>query len=166
MKRPTSRDISRYAVAEEMLDDVMAFLDPGEDKKSVLDDLATALEYAGTDGYEIAKYLDDRKSWNITADMVESFDRASMIEYKLTSDAVKKWVSFYAIASKFKQGDAVEVEVRKTKYHGEIVSIDTKEAKYTVYIEALGHVKSGQGTVGIVLPFEQVESFIFQAQAV
>lgn len=50
MKRPTSRDISRYAVAEEILDDVMAFMDPDEDSKSVLNDLATAIDHAGTAG--------------------------------------------------------------------------------------------------------------------
>ena len=51
--------------------------------------------------------------------------------------------------------DGVYTVVQK---RGEIVKIDAERAEYTVFCAEDGHVRSGQGTYGYVIPYEDVSS--------
>lgn len=69
---------------------------------------------------------------------------------------VLEWIRDSHIQPQRKLNDKVRFAYRDEKVAGEIVGIDTERGRYTVYVEALGHVKSGHGTLGIVVDFETI----------
>jgi hypothetical protein len=158
-KRPQFNEVSCRAVAEKIADDVVTWCQGKTNRDEVIADLEKAIAY-GEDGYSIAKYLDTSRGWDVDADLVEILDRTFFEKLALHDKAVNEWVLAYSIKPKLEAGAAVTVHNRSTGnkvVDGQIVSIDEKRGRYTVFIEALGHVRSGCGTTGVVLPFEDVE---------
>jgi hypothetical protein len=122
-------------------------------------DLCVALRYGSSDGYEIARRLDDM-GWDVDSMLVEALN-GDPIDSALRTH-VGQWVKFAGITPHFTVGDKVSITFKwfdPGTYDGEIARIDEWQATYTVRVPALGHVADGQmGTQGRVLTFEEVES--------
>jgi hypothetical protein len=111
------------------------------------------------DGYRLARSLEESYGWDADMDLAQSLDAASVIVGALVREATARWVAANSIRPKKAIGDMVSVETRNNEgrrgtYTGEIVAIDEAHAAYTVMIEALGHVREGTGTHGIIVPYE------------
>jgi hypothetical protein len=112
------------------------------------------------DGYELAKEMEDRFYYEPDSDLVEIMDNAHCAVLDAHDRIVEKWIVENSIKPRFAIGARVSFKRNqgdKLLYNGEIVHINEKQGKYTVFCEDLGHVRSGCGTHGVVLPFEAVE---------
>jgi len=157
--RPKYADIPAKTIAEKLADDVLSWLRGESTREQVVADLEKAIAY-GHDGYDIAKYLDQFCSWGVDSQLVEILDNAFSVRSQLHDNAVQEWVLACSIKPALPVGAKVKVKNRAAKSNvvdGEVVSINEKRGTYTVFIEALGHVRKGMGTTGIILTFEEVE---------
>lgn len=136
-----------------------------------LEELSKALFKKSLDfysnGYELAKFLDDEFYITPNSSLVEALDDIGYILNRVLDEAVEDWVRQDHIEPKFKVGDTVTIEIKfgkdKGTYNdGKIYDIDHTKAKYSINVPSLGHKdpndKTTYGTLGIVLPFEEVES--------
>lgn len=69
---------------------------------------------------------------------------------------IRSWVLNARVKARQKIGDVVSFEHKGSKVDGEIINIDPTAAKYTIYVESLGHVKAGVGTLGLIVQFETI----------
>jgi hypothetical protein len=107
-------------------------------------------------GYHLAKFLDDL---GIEPDvqLVEILDGTWAIADSFLNKAIKEWVYQYNILPGNNIGDMVSIEIgRNNIVTGEITNINADLAKYTVCCESQGHVKTGIGTHGSIVNFEDV----------
>lgn len=111
------------------------------------------------DGYKLARTLDRDYLWEINEDLVEALAEADGFLDESLRASVRDWVRAYQVQPQFSVGDAVEFErFRKGRVLGEIVEINRELATYTIFCESLGHVRTGPGMLGSVLPYEQVKA--------
>ncbi len=160
MNRPKFSEITNRAVADKLADDVMQWIGNEAIWEQVIADLEYALGY-GIDGYSIAKHLERGRNWDADAELVEAVEGAYFIKHALYDAAVQDWVVANAIKPKLPVRKSVKVKNRASNdevVDGVISSIDEKRGTYTVFVESMGHVRPCSGTIGIVLPFEEVES--------
>lgn len=137
--------------------DLLTEGDEEESLQSVADDLFEELGSSG-DGYEIAKNLERNHGWSPDARMVEILDGASSYQWEAYERGVKEWVAATGVKPKLEVGATVSVLLLdQAVVTGEVVGITLEVATYTLFIEALGHVRSGHGTHGIIKHFEDVE---------
>jgi hypothetical protein len=112
-------------------------------------------------GYDLAKEMEGL-GYEPDAQLVDILDSAVFHLYSVENRKLAEWVVASGARPKLKVGDRVKVRkflADKTLYDGEIVSIDEKQGKYTVFSEALGHVRPpSQGALGIVHAWEDVEA--------
>ncbi len=152
-KRPTLRDAAVIdRAAEAMWPRIQAWdgHDPLRDDKA---DLRKALRW-NTDGFKLARDLD---AWCPDAALVEILDGAAFALFDALNEETKAWVAANGIAASLPVGAKVSfVDSGKTQT-GEVTRVHSDVAKYTVFCEALGHVRSGTGTHGFVLAVEDVE---------
>lgn len=125
---------------------------------------------------QIAQYLEKRHLWASNEKLVEILDMVDVEANAVHREAVAAWVSSNAIRPKKAVGDIVEVppragEFRLRRLAGEIVGINEEQATYTVFVADRGHVRTGLGTHGHILPFEDFhdlaappEEFVLSSQ--
>jgi hypothetical protein len=144
-------------VAECLIND-MAILDPdvSHRDKLIYDVLKTLKIEHDWDGYNLAKTLEDAFHWSCNTELVSILDNADLYRSQHHSACVREWVERNKIAPKLCVGDLCKYLDGKTKRVGEIVKVDAKHALYLVRFDSLGHVKSGEGTHGLLLPSEKV----------
>jgi hypothetical protein len=131
---------------------------PAELEAELIDTLQRAAPLF--DAYDMAKYMESKHGWSSDADLVDILDDAEMEAYSIRQTKVEEWVASNAIRPKKAIGDVVRVNAGAAngllaQADGEIVSIDEQRATYTVMVAELGHVRTGVGTHGLVLPYEQ-----------
>lgn len=157
--KPNCKEVVRLA-AEMLLPKVIEWLKEGgddraeEERDQILDDLADAIEYED-DGFRIAEQLKSNHYWEPDAGLVEILDRH--YKYDAYKDLVKKWVKENDIKPELAIESSVTVTVKGKSVNGIITNINNDTAEYTVCCESLGHVRSGIGTHGTILPYEEVK---------
>ncbi len=122
-------------------------------------DVIEALEYCHLGGYSSAQCL-DRKGWMPDAGLVEIFDDAIVDFTDAIKDLTREWVKLNGVTTTLNVGDIVTFKSpQKSSEHvtGEITKIFVDEARCLVYSEQLGHVKTGPGSYGVYLPYEQLQ---------
>jgi hypothetical protein len=164
--RPTRRDkavIQRAAVLllKRLRDNVSEPFDPEDSEDVVIRQIEKALTYAhGDDGYEIAKRLED-EGWDVTTSLVEEVDGGCL--WEAYDECVAKWVAEQSRTPQLVIGTTVVVHPNSFEKlqtaHGEITAISQERGTYTVLVPSWGHVRSGTGTHGRILPWEQVEGW-------
>lgn len=156
-ERPGPNDEAVDALlAERMLGRVLDWLRQSGEKDPDGDEVREELEEVmelETDGYQIARNLDN-KGWDVDADLVAILDSAQSKRYFIANELVAKWVTDNNILPPLAVGAIVGFKQERNTYAGEITKIDAKHATYTVFCGELGHVREGNGTYGVILPYE------------
>lgn len=122
---------------------------------------ALAQEAPLFDAYRITRALEDNHGWACDRDTVSTFDDAGHVVARLVLEATANWVARCAIKPRLKVGDPVKIDTKgsralKGPCDGEIIAIDEQHATYTVMVPVLGHVRTGCGTHGLIVPYEQL----------
>ncbi|BDU76251.1 hypothetical protein [Mesoterricola sediminis] len=154
-----NEDIKRLVV-EECMEDVLEWFNEEKDEEEqeeireqlldVLDDFS--------DGYEMAKTLEDRHFWDANSSLVELLDGVS--SHEVHGKAVLAWIRDNDVKPKLAVGAQVKVKKwshDKDTLDGEIIKI-SEDGRYTVFIPSQGHVRSGCGTHGQIFDWEEVEA--------
>lgn len=154
-KRPYSlTEEAARQVAEQMLDDVVGWLNNNFDEDEVLKELTdTFMDCPNWDGYALTKYLEDNSCYSGDRELVDIMDRADTLLHAKLSELQRDWVAKNEIKPRFKVGDPVTVRDHK----GAIMQVDPIYAKYAVFIPGKC-VKSGVGTHAYIYTFEEVEA--------
>ena len=108
------------------------------------------------DGFELAKAMEDEFHIIGCMGLCEILDNFYWQVYQIAEKAMKSWVEINDVKPDHKIGDKVTWEMtpgRDTEFL--IVGID-KCARYTLFSEAAGHVRTGEGTHGFLVEFEKV----------
>ena len=158
-------EILRKNVVDELLDDKYAgmltdYFDDLDDAKNCIN---VVLEKCNnTDGYYIARELDDEYCIEPDAKLVDFLDGIDSIVYSQYKKLEKQWVIDNDIKPKFNVGDTVKIISTKSNklVNGEITKIDTDVAEYYIFISEDGHVKQGQGTHATIKKFEDIEKLV------
>jgi len=161
MNRPTLYDeVVARAFAEKLVQKIKPFVE-GDDTNTTVQELICVLAEVATDGdyeaYKMARELDDNHHWEVSADLVSTLDAAIPLAYEARDRLVEQWVKEENITPVFSVGDRVQVRGR-AKFSGEITKIDTRLAQYLVFCPEKGHVRSGSGTHGTFVNFEDAEA--------
>lgn len=163
--RPTSHDDSVLEQAASVLvEQYNGWLEEGgdepDDEREIIEILKKVLaDSYNFDGYKICRDLERHYHIDPDSQLVEIMDDVGFLISSAEQTAVQNWVKRFGIQPRFKVGDKVSVgHPIKGKHLGEITKVDEKEAKYTIYVEAIGHVREGSGTHGWIKNFEEVEN--------
>lgn len=157
--RPT--EVDPREVALRLLPDVLAWmrgdngrmLDPDQ-VDSVTKQLADVLD-GYSDGYALARDL-DREGWIPDSELVEILDNAQHLWNAVEEDNVAAWVERYNVQCPFVEGQPIEFRTSRAPVYllGEVTDIYAKHAKVVVFCQSLGHVREGNGTRGVIVPYE------------
>lgn len=105
--------------------------------------------------FRMARNLDN-DGWDVNDDLTDVLSDAQAYGHMAHNAVVAEWVAKYDIRPPLPIGARVRCKVQRVEHVGEVTAIDAKRATYTVLVEALGHVRDGNGTHGVVLPYEAV----------
>jgi len=170
MKDPVTKRPSRYddgvnrAVAEALLPRVVRWLEPAggmlseEEHREILEQLTAACNF-NDDGYEVVKALDDRFMWDVDSELVGVLDAVPFERIGAHKKVVEAWVEQHGPAPKYSVGQRVAFRWPRCdkKVVGEVTRLEARTAQYVVFCEEIGHVRSGTGTTGVYLNYEDVE---------
>ena len=146
----------REAVARSFKSEVDEWSRAGNVSGDVLEDIAAALAHASSwDGFDLAREL-QREGRECNFELCEILEGAYYRGTQALDGFVAEWVRANDIKPALKVGDAVQIVQHRVTYRGEIASVNTGQALYTVFVPDLGHVREGIGTHGTILPFEMV----------
>jgi hypothetical protein len=153
--RPTYKDPAVVrTVAEALAPQVAEWAGDGVDE-NLITELENALRYS-IDGYEMAKSL-ERTSYFPDAALVEILDEAAVHSSNALDEAQRKWMSNSNLQP-LTVGSLVSFRHQGVETIGEVVSNNVLLGKSTVFVAALGHVRSGTGTHGFVVNWEDLKS--------
>jgi hypothetical protein len=161
-KRPSYQDRQiNVQVARRLLPRFAALAQDWASPAEVERELIDTLEHSAPlyDAYCMAKYLESNHGWASDAELVAMLDYAEMEAYSIREEAIAEWVKVNAIRPKKTIGEMVRVTtpapdgVRK-EFDGEIIGVNEQVATYTVMVSELVHVRTGVGTHGVIVPFE------------
>lgn len=151
-----------HAVARKVLDAMPVGTASQGNEEDAIADIEAALrsEATGFDEYRMTRYLDDR-GWMCDSTIVDAFSIVKGEMSQAVRNATALWVKQHHVKPRLDIGASVKVlaweaNQGELEYEGEVVSIDAEQAKYTVMIPALGHVRTGCGTHGLIVPFEKL----------
>ena len=126
------------------------------DNDYLLEDIVNA-SFGETDAYQIAKNL-DANGWSPDAELVDILDTIFTEQYHAREAAEKQWVKDNGLQAPNLQSKVTckghEPKVPSTAIG--IVIQNFESGKSSVYFESLGHVKTGIGTNGTLLPWEDL----------
>jgi hypothetical protein len=106
----------------------------------MISDIREAMRYGDTDGYELAKDLEERRwgAWEVDASLVATLDRAYGVQMRHIDDAVEAWLPTSGLVAP-EVGATVRLKVSITHPVGQgvIKSVDYRRGKATIdrYIE-------------------------------
>lgn len=152
--RPSDRDPAVIrAVVEKLTKPILAWLNEAgsvDDEGDSLESLERVLSDAyDWDGYRLAQDLERWHYWQPDAALVEILSDAEHLRYEAHKKAVTAWSQANGLTPKYAVGQRVRF---RTFHHGpqegEIVGVDAKLLRYTVFVAALGHVRRGEPVTG------------------
>ena len=154
-------DVVTQIVAEKVCDMLMEWLptcgDNNSDRQEILKHAKELVSYRCRDGYESAKYLDDYYGYLPDSELVEMLDGVGSIVSDVHDKAVCNWAASNNIQPKYNVGDKIKFKRHnKEIITGEIINVSMKTQTYIVFCESEGHVRSGCGTLGIYVEWENV----------
>lgn len=169
--RPTHRDSTiLLSVAQKVLAAMPSGTIADSDTENALNDIVNALrrEAPGFDEYRMTRYLEE-SGWACDRTIMDAFDIAGGEAFHAVREATKQWVRANSIKPRLSVGAQVKVMARaatmaKEEFDGEVVTVDAEQAAYTVMIPALGHVREGNGTHGIIFHFEELHPLATPAE--
>lgn len=169
--RPTHRDPAILAaVALKVLEAMPAGTITERNREGAIADITRALrsEAPAFDEYRLTKQLEEC-GWDCDRGIMDAFEVASGEAFQCVREATKQWVTANSIKPRLAVGAQVKLMVRarsfaKEEFEGEIVAVDADQANYTVMIPALGHVREGSGTHGIIIQFEELHPLASPAE--
>lgn len=141
-------------IVEELIREYGEGIVEGE-KDLATEQITEAIGYSD-DGYKICRDLES-EGWDPDARMVAIFDDVSVHKRRVLDERVKAWVAAEGVTPEFKVGDRVQFYRHNPKvglYDGEIVKVYPDRAEYVIEVKSLGHVRTGAGVHGLVIPFE------------
>lgn len=159
--RHSSREV-RMAAAEKIADELLHerpedFSD--DERETMIRDLESAIGFG--DGYEIARDLEYR-GWCPDRELVEKLDGGYHL-HNAYDEAVRLWVVRHQIHPQFAVGDRVVYDwyrgreySKRVPIEGEITRVERFKAQYLIFVESEGHVRTGLGTHGTYINFEDV----------
>jgi hypothetical protein len=161
-RRPYKRDddVVRSAVKRLVPRIITWMEDEVESEEALCEEIVEAYQrHIHDDGFAVAKYLDDTWWGGGNSELVEILDGGFSYIRTAHKEATAEWIKRNNIQPRYSVGDAVTVKHTGEPLPGIIRSVDDQWGTYTVYVEALGHKKEGEGcgTLGIVLEWEKVE---------
>ena len=131
-------------------------VDDDEEREEITKQLTKLLDWrTNDDGYQLAKEL-DHDGWSADSELVEILDDASMICRSELEKLEKAWIEEQAISE-----PPVDIKVRDVNNTSRGVGVIVRHypgGKSSVAYEHLGHVKSGVGTHGYILNWEDLET--------
>ena len=128
-----------------------------DEEEGTLSDIMGALEDEHDwSAYNLCKYLDDNCYCDIDDTVTRVMDRAESLQWEHHQKLIKDWVRAEGIEPQFSWGDIVHFRRFDDYCVGEIAKVRRETAQYTVFVEALGHVRKGNGTHGSILNYENV----------
>jgi len=110
------------------------------------------------DGYELTKAFEDEFHIDGCMGLCEILDNFFFQVHMIADKAVKVWIEVNEVKPDHKIGDKVvwaQSPGREEDF--EITGIDTVRARYLLFSEAAGHVRTGDGTHGYSVEFEKVD---------
>ena len=133
MERPNRNDTAILkAAATEIAIRCAEWAGDGSEPDEWVDDLCEALRYGRDDGYELAKYLDDRAGVTPDAELVDILSDAWHVVSRVYNAALAAWSEATGFAPAFNVGDRVHTP----RGPGIIRSIDEKRASYCVKLDS------------------------------
>ncbi|MBA1157794.1 hypothetical protein [Microvirga mediterraneensis] len=147
-KRPTSRSPEVIEIAAEKLAPEVAKWCNEPVNDEIREGLVSALRY-GTDGYKLARELEDKWYISPDAELVEILEGASSIVWDAERQAVAEWVKTNGIAADL----PIETLVETPHGTGVIRDKSEEQATYTVCIPE--HAERSTGYIGTIYPVEK-----------
>lgn len=160
-KRPTQFDDEILKLtAQSLLEEIKRWFTSGGDcppDDEIVEDLTKALQY-NTDGFEIAKSLEDYSYWDGDSDLVDVLNGAYGEMRKHLEQAEEKWV---------KENNLQPISIGKmvrildggklNDFTGEVIG-NHLSGYSIVFVEKAGHVRErgGVGTHGIYIAWEKL----------
>lgn len=133
---------------------------PGDHE--ILEDLLSVLGYPDQSGFEIYRRLRDYKHWDDDRELVDLGDSIECAAREALSFMISRWIETFRLSPIHTVGDEVTLTYNSGRrvgtHHGSIIDIDLKRACYTVCIPSQGHVIAGVGTMGWVIPWEELDT--------
>jgi hypothetical protein len=168
-KRPDRNDPSiAIKVAEKLLPSVLEWMredDAVEDAE--IPEIQQQIEQAlrdtsmSSDGYELAKELEDSGCWSPDSRLVEVLDHAGYHESEAVDELVAVWLVTNQMQPMHCVGENVQYNSgagRPVKtYTGTIISIDSARGYYVVRVPELKHVTEGEGIYGTYVAWEIID---------
>lgn len=156
--RPTEHDAAvQEEAARQILPKVRAWLGSDSDgtDEEIVEDLVNALDNAREpDGYRLARELED-EGYDVDAALVEVLDGMHLQHARDT--LVRAWVQKHDIKLTLTVGAKVKARLSWARtVEGEISALYPDTATYCVSVLKEGHVRSGLGTHGYIVPCEAV----------
>lgn len=141
--------------ARELLPDVMQWLDGEGEEERTYQDLRKVLDRAFEyDGYDLAQEM-DRLGYESDAELVEILDGGGINDAHRA--VVEEWVRAHDLRLSLPIGTQVIARLYQRTVTGEVTALHPKTAEYTVMVPSEGHVKTGPGTHGYFVGFENVQ---------
>lgn len=168
-KRPSLTDDKYFELlADKLAPEVVKWFEQNGDVvdvSEVKEELTCVLSnvFIDCDGYKVAKELEQSFSYDADSELVAILsENINFYSSDVLSQMTKKWAEDNNVKIELKIGDTVKVKCHSRKndkleeFVGEIVNVYEDSAKYSVYIEELGHVRRGIGTHGMIVNCEDV----------
>ena len=157
MNRPTIKDINYNETIDEISLEIYNWCNEETELETIKEDLIDiSNSNYNEDGYTLAKEF-DYKGYSSDSELVEILDGISYSMHVEYDKYIKKWVIENNILPKKNIGDIVDVCYRNKKYIGEIIKIYKEDAKYGIFIESEGFVRTGSGTHNTLIKYEDIE---------
>ncbi|QMI49920.1 hypothetical protein [Burkholderia sp. MBR-1] len=151
--RPMAHDTSVIKLAAEQLCKRVGL--NFADEQAVAD-MTRALGWGGCT-FDLARALADR-GWEVDDELLRILGDADFEILEARDAYVRRWVAAREVVPQRDVGDVVRFDYQRSPVDGEIRRIDRQHGTYTIFCESLGHVREGDGTHGIVVPFEVIHS--------
>lgn len=148
----TSLEI-RKEVAKRLAPDVHRWIQGDTDIADIEADLTNILELGAMDGYELAKEIED-KGYCPDANLVEILDNARSYQYDILKKAQVARVSENNLTP-----IPLETKVKWLSRFPDDIGIVTNnypDGKSSVFYESKGHVRTGVGSHGFIVPWEEL----------
>lgn len=121
----------------------------------LVEDFYDAFIYSKQDAYNMTKDLDNC-GYDVNASVVELCDDYVSEIMNFNRKLVKEWVKSNNIQCPYKLDDVVEYKENGKVHKGIISNVNLKEGTVVLCCESEGHVRSGTGTQGYVVNYEEI----------
>lgn len=130
-----------------------------DEEDEIRSDVKSVLEFED-DSYELTKELEDSLHWSVDRKLIDVLDEVGQYRDAAHKDAVYAWVVQNCVTPKIALEQEVQFRFRGKSVTGIVTQIYENEAAYCVLSKELGHVRTGIGVHGLILPYEDVEAIV------